>query len=173
MIVLTGKTCTLCKVFKTYDFFGKRKEGLDGRRSRCIECITICRRDYYKAHHVKNKEQKLKYAREYYSTEHGKKIQRKNLNIYKKTHLAERNTYGANRRAKKVNATPTWPTDFDIAYIKHIYIQSIELSKISEESYEVDLITPLMSKQVCGLHVPWNLQIITATENQKKSNKVL
>lgn len=76
----------------------------------------------------------------------------------------------AKRRASLLNATPEWVNTDDL---KEIYIMAKEIQWLSEERLEVDHIIPLQSELVCGLHVPWNLQILPKSLNVAKSNKLL
>jgi hypothetical protein len=63
---------------------------------------------------------------------------------------------------------PAW---VDKEAILAIYREARRLSK-SSMKYHVDHIVPINAKGVCGLHVPWNLQIITAGQNLAKNNKL-
>ncbi len=73
--------------------------------------------------------------------------------------------------ARKRKAYPKWLTPKHEAEMLAQYEQARRLSKLIGIEYEVDHTVPLGGALVCGLHVPWNLQIIPAWENRSKSNQ--
>lgn len=77
------------------------------------------------------------------------------------------------RRRKHRQATPPWLTRVQKTEIRQLYQIAITMSRTTGEPYVVDHIIPLRGNEVCGLHVPWNLRVVTREENLKKSNKHL
>jgi 5-methylcytosine-specific restriction endonuclease McrA len=104
-------------------------------------------------------EKEVQYSRNYY----------RQIGRFETDKLRERE---ARRRASKLKATPSWLSKSQLTAIKCKYSLAIMFTKCSGVPYVVDHVVPLRGKTVSGLHVPWNLQVITATENLKKSNKL-
>lgn len=77
------------------------------------------------------------------------------------------------RKRRHRNATPKWLGAEEKLAMRKLYLQAMDLTKLTGERYVVDHIVPLLSDEVCGLHVPWNLRVITQEENLRKSNKLL
>jgi len=77
----------------------------------------------------------------------------------------------AKRDAMKKNASPGWLTQFHKSSISSFYEVAAKLTELTGTQHHVDHIEPLQGETSCGLHVPWNLQILTESENTSKSNK--
>jgi hypothetical protein len=74
----------------------------------------------------------------------------------------------ARRRAAQESATPAWLTAVDKAMIQEMYDVSEARYIQTGIKHHVDHIVPINGKGVAGMHVPWNLQVITAQENLSK-----
>jgi hypothetical protein len=74
----------------------------------------------------------------------------------------------ARRRAAQDSATPAWLTAIDKAMIQEMYDVSEARYIQTGIKHHVDHIVPINGKNVAGMHVPWNLQVITAHENLSK-----
>ena len=75
------------------------------------------------------------------------------------------------RRDSIKTATPSWLSESDTLHTKRFYEIAVAMSEEGVK-HEVDHIIPVNHPLVCGLHVPWNLQIITYEQNKAKGNSL-
>jgi 5-methylcytosine-specific restriction endonuclease McrA len=154
----------------------------------CIECLKIewaaaaeTRAEYFKEYNKSDAGQKAKRA--YYDRNKDTVIASAQArpddakNAYKKKYKqANPDLYRelvSLRRRRFRDATPKWLTPEQRMEIRLKYRLAIEMSRATGIRHAVDHEVPIQGEDVCGLHVPWNLQVITQEENLKKSNKLV
>lgn len=191
------KVCSACAVEKPLTDFGKNSCKPDGLCAACKVCRNARRkRGYYKdpeksiqkaivwnkenrarcretakARYLKNHPQRRAEARARYQEN---KAQASASNAaYRKANPGICRAIKAKRRAAKLQRTPRWLTPEDFLRIREIYESARALEIETGIEYHVDHIYPLQGQKVSGLHVPGNLQILTAAENLAKHNRLL
>lgn len=196
---MAAKHCTRCGELKPLSEFHVRRASKDGLTPNCKVCNTIRVQEWYaknlarkkeydkeyqqrpstqavkraytertraeaivraKAWYEANKERAAEIHRKHYEKADKELLRAKNRN-WKKANPGRVNADTAKRRAVGHSATPAW---CDMKAVKDIY-------KSVPPRHHVDHIVPLRNKIVCGLHVPWNLRVIPAVENHRKSNR--
>jgi len=80
--------------------------------------------------------------------------------------------HNAKRRALQLQAIPPWLTSEHLGAIRQLYERAAALTRETGTQYHVDHIFPLKAENCCGLHAPWNLQILPGRDNSKKRNQV-
>lgn len=131
------------------------------------------KRKGYRKRYRQRPEQKTRIAennKEFFSSEKGREYMKE---YRKKPEQKARSNYNVGlRRARKKQACPNWLTEEQKKEMKCMYIECQNISLETGISHHVDHILPLKGKTVSGLHVPWNLRIITAKENTFKNNRL-
>jgi 5-methylcytosine-specific restriction endonuclease McrA len=152
----------------------------------CVECLKVewgqaaeTRAEYFRAYNASEAGIEAKQA--YYQRNREAVIARAQARPLEEKRVYQKAWKDANqiwvradtkaRRRKHRDATPPWLTRKQTAEIRQLYQIAITMTKTTGERYVVDHIVPLRGEAVCGLHVPWNLRVITQDENLKKSNK--
>jgi hypothetical protein len=175
-----GLSCVNGALVQGLDQFHKSPRMKDGHSNVCKSCEKARQSERYlenrdevldrtKAYGKANRHVTRKASKNYYSKNREASIQRK-LD-WCKQNPEKAAASAANYRANKRQATPVWLTEDHREEILRVYEHSKECRMLTGDEYHVDHIVPLAGENVCGLHVPWNLQVLPSDINIAKSNK--
>lgn len=158
------KNCKSCNTVQSLEFFGNHKNSYNNKAFYCKLCYNHKSKEWISA----NKDKRAMVIKEY--ARRNPEIIKKTAKKYRLSNLDKDAAKTAKRRAAKLKATPMWLTDQQLKDIKSFYSLAKKLESICGVKYHVDHITPLRGENVCGLHVPCNLQVLEASLNISKSN---
>lgn len=124
-------------------------------------------RKYYQSH----KKEKSNYAKKWKASkpEICKEVNRR----WRMKNKEKTRFYSFKYRSSRLLATPPWLNDNHERQMSLMYTLARSLEINTGDRFEVDHIIPLCGENFCGLNVPWNLQVIPASQNRSKGNKLV
>lgn len=163
--MIANGNCLDCQLATNQRLSDKDPERLAKYRKECSQRFRDNNPGYEKQAYLKRKPQSLAASKKWHSENREKA--RGYKAAYKKRNPHKNCEYSNRRRATKLNATPKWLSRDHITQMEAIYLEANQRGR----EWHVDHVIPLINPIVCGLHVPWNLQIIPDKENYSKNNR--
>lgn len=170
------KRCSGCDSVKELAMFTKNKSEKDGLQRHCKSCQS--------KHYRKNRETVLKRLRERHDPvaksayDKARRMAKGDaLRAYDKLrarlpHRIElQHKTTATRRARIKQRLAPWFGELDEFVLKEAYNLAAKRREVTGVQWQLDHIEPLSGKDVCGLHVSHNLQVIPAKQNMFFKNK--
>lgn len=185
------RTCTKCLICKPINEFANN--GRSGKHTSCKQCARDAARlwrlnnpeeakerdrrkhekhraaslERMRKYSAKNSEKRSALEKERYAKEK-EKIKQRNK-AYRERNYGLVRVWNNARRASEKRATPPWANFLEMAAI---YQLAARMTTETGEQYHVDHIYPLRGRNVSGLHVQNNMQVIKAAENLKKGTSL-
>lgn len=170
----TDKWCNDCKKLMPLESFYKDKNSPDGKDYFCKSCrkrrklSRKAKEDAYQREYRKNaRDRRLKYSRDF------NKNNKDYFRNWRAVNTSKTRAYAQSYKFRKKSGTPDWLTEEQLSQIESVYSHARDCEIVSGEKYHVDHIIPIKGENICGLHVPWNLQVLPADVNIRKSNRVI
>ena len=156
----TGKPCKYQHIAKRLTSSG---ECYDCSKVRSASDHTRERmRAYLKVYQV----QKAEAIREYRKT-------RRPKHVMTPEQLQRKASHSARYRAARTQSVPSWYGEWDELVLLEANALAAERAECTGIAWHVDHMIPLKAKGVCGLHCAANIQVIPATLNTHKCNRLL
>jgi hypothetical protein len=159
---LVERECTRCRIIKPSTEFSSHAKCPGGKSTKCKPCSKFENNQYIE----KNPSTKKKRDRLYY------KANSEKIRNYTKRWKRE-NRLKAIGYDKRINRHAPIHKKFskEIRKLKQSLKEKNQQASTVLEKYCLDHIIPIKGENVSGLNVPWNLQILSWSENSCKSNK--
>lgn len=163
------KTCNKCGNSKGLVEFGKKHDTKDGLMSIC----KICNKEKVNNWKMQNPEKAVNTSSNASKKWYSGNAQARKISMaqWQKLNPSKCASITAKRRSAQLLRTPNWLENTHFEQIENFYEVAEKYSAESGIKHEVDHIVPLQGKDVCGLHVPWNLQVIPVSLNRSKGNR--
>ena len=167
--------CKSCGITLTADNAQKKASTSTGLSYSC----KTCKSEEQKAHYKRNPETYKKCASRWSKANRSRcnEIKQAYVERYPDRNKERHRLYtknnpesSRNRVAKRRDLMKTQLTQLEKDWVQFYYDESQHLSTSTGIPYEVDHIIPISKG---GVHAPWNLQVLTQTENRRKYNKCL
>ncbi len=158
----------LCSKCKSPGKFYKNKRARDGLQSQCSICHHVYTKKSRKKFELNNPGYNTAKTRERRANKPGEHTAYQKA--WAKINRGKCRAIAARYDAAKLNRTPKWLTEAHIIAMNRLYIVAQQASFLGKE-YHVDHIVPLRGRNVSGLHVPWNLQLLPKSLNCSKGNR--
>jgi hypothetical protein len=186
--ILVARECVECKEFLCISNYSRHAGTNLGYNTRCKPCMKTpyklekvnkrvreLRKENPKKYLEKKREYKAKNKERIAQVDkiwqaNNKETIHKHSNNWKKKNKPRVYNY-IKQREMKIKGCSLKLSKESNNEIKSFYKECQSLNANSNKKYQVDHIIPITSDIICGLHVPWNLQILTKSENSSKKNK--
>jgi hypothetical protein len=133
--------------------------------------VKLKRKERAKKWREETKDKRTEYTNNYYAANKEKRA--KYVSLWASENKEKKCASSNKRRSAILNRTPKWVDDDELWVIKEAYSLALLREKFTGIKWHVDHYLPLQGRKVSGLHTMYNLQVIPASQNSRKHNKMI